>query len=557
MTRKPSGNELDAYARVFLWEHVISGKGTVANTADTLMQTYPKLPEPELRQAAQRAYRTLIDMGQCYPTATGKLIQRTIPYAEEVAIAYLSGGSAETIDRVVAATRNAIVSTMAVSPSDANSIAMTSVGRMIADGRCDEMGNDTIRLSWDTREREQERRHPEAEMVRQQRRRGFKPPMLINDLPDELFWSMSPVQAYTRIHLTPAELLPWKRLRPLLPPSSQRFIKITSGITHIYVPEGYGHEARDIVVKFAESEGIELRQSPKVDRKLRSIRDLSGLPKFWVEGAVAEQTRRNTMRLTGPQMGLMTEAGYGDRHEQEMVISGWVWESLHTFDPSRKNADGNALTFPAYAGAQMDKFIKDLPRGLGSITGGSRESSDLRTEIGRAKQAITERALSAGEPIEFTSQNLATELGISVEEYQDRVQKVSITTSIASPASWEGIQESIGDGASPYSSAPGEISSALVDESSYSAITDLEDTRDRVATLSRAMARAAGEPTPSGRVNLLGLIIVHASAMGSGLNDTLSTNQVAKHLGVSPQTALASRQRLADAMRKHEERKAQ
>jgi hypothetical protein len=469
-------------------------------------------------------------------------------YVEEIFTAYLVSGVSEGTRKLLNAGVNALTQ-RGVSLTAARTAAGDVYATMVRKGSIEDLSDHRVRLSWSARESEMEKRTPAAAKVRSRRGLGYKPPLLVHDMPDELYWAMAPVVNFTRLQMTPVDVLPWGELKLLLPSGSKHFVKVTSGFTHIFVPEGHGETARVTITKFAASKGIELRQTPKIDKHLRMVRDLGPLPQWWVEGAVAEQTRRSLNSTTGMEFGLMAAAGYRDRADQESVIRGWVWEALHLFDPERKGeGKDKALTFPAFARTYQDQSVKDLPRGLGSITGGSRETSDFRTAVSRATQLLSYKALTKGAPIVTTHAAVAAEMGMAPEHFHEQLNKMAISASIATPTSWEGLQEATGDAAGETSVNVSHLSQAHIATDATDDFTNMDERQLKLAALSRAMVDAATEKTPTGKVNLLGLYVVHAGAMSDGEKE-LSPNQIAKRLGVSPQTTLTARDKLANVMR--------
>lgn len=327
------------------------------------------------------------------------------------------------------------------------------------------------------------------------------PDLRVGGLTEQEIFALAPSTATDRVHWVSLTPLDPQRILPSLAESGLpgRTRQWSDGHQRIWVADGAGHRARDLIRTWCEDHGIDtanMRVEPNVP-----FRDVDAIPGGVFPALLAAAVDWLYPRTGGIRRRLMTELDIKDPEEVRSMMY------LHASDLSDRyvERDGRLgrITFLTYLLGKMRTWPQDAAR-----VAYGRSAMDDRIAM---RQAIDQ--LTGERQHRPTEAEVADRLGISVTDLRHRAEAIS---SLDRMRTWDSLDDHLG------------LAAGGTDDAA-----DMDDLADRAA-LTAALLDAVAEGE-RGAGDALGLAASYLAFW-----EGLSRADVARVLDILPKTASAA-----------------
>lgn len=348
---------------------------------------------------------------------------------------------------------------------------------------------------------------------------GRRVPRLVVDGLDEMeILAYAPPMVCDRVHWDTVDDFDARELLPDL--DLEAYTRQWSDGQHrVWVPEGRGYEARDLIRQWCldhEVEAVNVRVEAKVP-----FRDLDAIPGTLLPDLIAAAVDWLYPRLYTVRRKLVADLDLVDDQDVRSMMYLFVSDHVDRFDAARVGRNGT-LTFLAFMIGKLRTWPQDAARNAY----GRNVISD-RIALTKAADVI-----AATEQRPATDDELAQALRTSVTDLRRREQAISVLSGMRNYRSL----------------VEGNHDEDVLDTVQVAAPVDVEfdaTTHDRNAQLTRAIMTAVNDPDARGRraQDPLALAAVYLSFW-----EDLSRPEVAKELDVLPKTAAAAVNRVLESV---------
>lgn len=293
----------------------------------------------------------------------------------------------------------------------------------------------------------------------------------------------------------------------------------SDGQQRVWVPEGQGYQARELIRAWCDERGVET-----VNMRVEAgvpFRDLDLIPDGLVAELLAAAVDWLYPRMQAIRRQLVADLDLVDDEDVRSMMFLFVSDHLDRFDDRRTGRNGS-LPLLVYLIGKLRTWPQDLAR---SMYGRGLVSD--RITLAKASETI-----AATEQRPATEAELADALGISVTDLRQREQAIG---ALSSMRNYRSLVEEAGDG-------------DLLDTVQVAAEVDVEfdaTAHSQNAQLTRAIMAAVNNPASTGKraQDPLALAAVYLSFW-----EELSRPEVARELEVLPKTAAAAVSRVLDSV---------
>lgn len=342
------------------------------------------------------------------------------------------------------------------------------------------------------------------------------PGLVIRGIPESEIWALAPSMSCDRVHWDTEESLDVVTLLPLLPVTA--WTRAWSDGQHrVWVPEGRGGEAREMVRELCAARGrdaFNLRVEPGVP-----FRDLDLIDSSLRAELFAAAVEWLFPRMLQVRRRLVGELDLVDDDDVKQMMYLFVSDMADRYDDDREGRNGS-LNFLTYLMGKMRTWPQDLARAAYGRT-----AVADRIAMNRAADAMMSSAGHAPSEAE-----LAEKLGLTITELRRREQAVATLSSFRNYAS---LSEDPLDGPGP---------AVAVDDADVE--SDALD-YSRNAALTRAVMSAVHDPASGGRRSQDPLAL---AALYLTYWEGLSRSDAARELDVLPKTVTAATSRALESI---------
>ncbi|MDP1876756.1 MAG: hypothetical protein Q8M17_04250 [Actinomycetota bacterium] len=343
------------------------------------------------------------------------------------------------------------------------------------------------------------------------------PDLVVRGLSEREILAHAPAMTCDRIHWDTVDAFDPRPLADALgmPAWTRRW---SDGQHRVWVPEGRGHEAREVIRAWCEQrdvEAVNIRVESRVP-----FRDLALIPEGLLGELLGAAVEWLWPRMIQVRRRIVIDLDLVDDEDVKSMMYLFLSDHVDRFDADREGRNGT-LNLLAFFIGKLRTWPQDAAR-----TAYGRNLVSDRVAIGRALDAV-----SAGEGRWATEGEVAGSLGISVTDLRRRELAIATLSSLRNYHQLvvEATEESMGA-----------IQVAASDD-----VEDAATTHARAAALTRAVLAAVNDPTATGRraQDPLALAAVYLTFW-----EGLTRPAVARELDILPKTASAAVSRVLSAV---------
>jgi hypothetical protein len=340
------------------------------------------------------------------------------------------------------------------------------------------------------------------------------PDMVVGDLTEQDILAMAPVMVCDRIHWSTPEPMSLTALISDLPIQA-RTRAWSDGQNRIWVDEGHGQQARELIRRWCESHGVEV-MNMRVEASV-PFRDVDSIPGDLFAGLLLATTDWLYPRTYAIRRKLVANLELIDDEDTRSMMYLFISDHADRFDSERVGKNGT-MNFAAFMLGKMRKWPQDAARATWGRT--------LIDDHMHINQAIDESIATLHR--RPTEAELAARMRTSVNDLRQRECAVA---DVSSMRNYDSIltgsmgQDSEGVDTADSADVVRDGTSFQVDAMLTKAIID--------SVMSPTATRGTSPADP------LALAAVYLSFWGE-----LSRQELAAELGVLPKTAAAAIQRV-------------
>jgi len=348
------------------------------------------------------------------------------------------------------------------------------------------------------------------------------PPLVVDGLSESEILAFAPPMVCDRVHWDTVDPFDARELVPVLaahaPPIEAYSRQWSDGQHRIWVPEGLGHEARQVLRDWCEANGVEAVNVRVVAGV--PFRNLDLIPGTLLADLIAAAVDWLYPRLAAVRRKLVADLELVEDEDVRSMMYLFVSDHMDRFDAGREGRNGT-LTLLAFLIGKLRNWPQDAAR----QAQGRPVVSD-RLAIAKASDAFAATHQRAPSEVE-----LADALGMSVTDLRRRQQTIDTLSGMRN-------YQSIDAGSRDDEGMTLEVADEVDVEADATE-------RTRNAQLTRAVMAAVNDPSSTGKraQDPLALAAVYLSFW-----EGMSRPEVARELDVLPKTASAAVKRVLDSV---------
>ena len=349
------------------------------------------------------------------------------------------------------------------------------------------------------------------------------PPLVVDGLDESEILAMAPPLVCDRVHWDTVDDFDARVVLPVLADADPTLVSHTrqwsDGQHRVWVPEGRGYDAREIIRTWCDENDVEA-VNMRVEANV-PFRDLDLIPAPLLAGLIAAAVDWLYPRVHAIRRKLVADLELVEDDDVHSMMYLFVSDHLDRFDADREGRNGT-LTLLAFLIGKMRNWPQDAARqayGRGVVGD--------RLALAKAADAI-----AATEQRPPTEDELAGALRTSVTDLRRREQTIDTLSNIRH---YQPLVVGAAD-----SDEHGTLQIAADVDVEFDATE-----RERNAQMTRAIMAAVNDPSSTGRraQDPLALAAVYLSFW-----EELSRPEIARELDVLPKTAAAAVKRVLDSV---------